>query len=337
MPDETTMVTQTLQAYPSRYLTVVDGYNLGAEISFLAELTLDDIYSISVSAVPNEFTVIHKANRQFEIVSGSSSGTPGNLLHFDCMITLMSTLGDVVDVIIMVETSNNNRVENVLFLPLVNLIPGRGYTLIGINQDDPQARYGEHAMAAFAQGTHITISSGEQRPIENLKPGDEILTRSDGPQVLHWVRKSTVRAIGDFAAVRIRAGVLKNSRDLVVSPDHRLFIYQKTDDLGIGRREVFVEARHLVDETTIIWERGGFIDYYQLLFENHQIIYAEGIAAETLRVTPRNRHSLPAEICEKAAIPPEGHARRDYDEYELNTDMLSSFDVLKLLHKNPFQ
>lgn len=82
----------------------------------------------------------------------------------------------------------------------------------------------------------------------------------------------------------------------MVSPDHRLFIYQRSDQLGAGRSELLVKARHLVNGDTVIRQDGGFVDYFQLLFDAHQIIYAEGIAAESTLVDTRTRATMPDEV-----------------------------------------
>ena len=41
---------------------------------------------------------------------------------------------------------------------------------------------------------------------------------------------------------------------------------------------------------------GGFVDYFQLLFDEHQIIYAEGIAAESLLIDPRTLAAVPEDV-----------------------------------------
>ena len=43
-----------------------------------------------------------------------------------------------------------------------------------------------------------------------------------------------------------------------------------------------VRAKHLVNGKDVNRLNDGFVEYYQLLFDEHQIIYAEGIAAESL-------------------------------------------------------
>ena len=163
--------------------------------------------------------------------------------------------------------------------------------------------------------------------------GDMVLTRDDGPRALTWIGRSTARAVGDFAPICIKAGALHNEGDLYVSPDHRLFIYQRSDALGAGRHEVLVRARHLVNGDTIVQEPGGFVDYFQLLFDDHQIIYAEGIAAETLLVDTRTRAALPAELNAKLAQSLPGHEGRSHMKFEVGEALLSHPDAAALLRR----
>ena len=183
---------------------------------------------------------------------------------------------------------------------------------------------------AFTRGTRITLASGAQKPIEELQVGDKVLTRDDGPQEVRWVGQNTRRAIGDFAPVLIREGTLNNENDLIVSPDHRLFIYQRDDAIGAGRSEVLVKVRHLINGDTVVRMEGGFVDYFQLLFDSHQIIYAEGIAAESLLVDPRTRAALPEDLNHALAKALPGHENRHHLDYEVSESLLSSDAAEKL-------
>ena len=171
--------------------------------------------------------------------------------------------------------------------------------------DLAQQRFAQAACVSFTQGTRITLATGAQKPVQDLVVGDRILTRDAGAQPLRWIGHSTQRAIGDFAPVLIRAGALNNAEDLRVSPDHRLFVYQRTDRIGAGRAELRVRARHLINNDSVVQDVGGFVDYFQLLFDTHQIVYAEGIAAETLRLDRRTQPAVPVETQESvtAALP----------------------------------
>jgi hypothetical protein len=48
----------------------------------------------------------------------------------------------------------------------------------------------------FARGTNITLASGAQIPIEDLKVGDRVLTRDAGPQQIRWIGNTTLRPSG---------------------------------------------------------------------------------------------------------------------------------------------
>jgi hypothetical protein len=117
----------------------------------------------------------------------------------------------------------------------------------------------------------------------------------------------------------------------VVSPDHRLFIYQREDAIGAGRRELLVKARHLVNGDTVIQQDGGFVEYYQLLFDGHEIIYAEGIAAETLLVDTRTRAALPPELDEVLARALPGHTDRPHLQFEVQKALLDQPDAAEIL------
>ncbi|WP_405117492.1 Hint domain-containing protein [Phaeobacter sp. BS23] len=62
-----------------------------------------------------------------------------------------------------------------------------------------------------------------------------------------------------------------------------------------GRPDHLVRARELVNGIDIFEQSGGFVDYFQLLFDRHQIVFAEGIAAESLLLNPLTRAALPQE------------------------------------------
>ena len=127
----------------------------------------------------------------------------------------------------------------------------------------------------------------------------------------------------------ITKGALHNENDLLVSPDHRLFVYQREDKLGAGRSEVLLKVRHLVNGSTVYQRDGGFVDYFQLLFDDHQIIYAEGIAAESLLIDPRTRAAVP----DQARTSGDSHGHRPYWDYEVQEKLLANPDAVDLLRK----
>jgi hypothetical protein len=324
---------QTLPVYRANAISVVNGANLGDGMSFAAELDLDDTYELHAASALERLSVTTARGGVLSVAEGSQLGRGGHAVHLDSCLTMMTANGTTAELLILVEVDTAGDIENIYVMPLAQLKPRLDYTLVGIDTEGPRAKFAEAACVSFSRGTHVTVASGIQTRVEDLRAGDMILTRDDGPRELLWVGASTVRAVGDFAPVCIRADALHNSGDLVVSPDNRLFIYQRSDALGAGRHEVLVRARHLVNGSTIVQQDGGFIEYYQLLFDDHQIIFAEGIACETLLVDPRTRPALPRDLANRLGRTLPGHEHRKHLDFEISESLLDHPDTAAILRR----
>ena len=321
---------QSVQVLPADAFTVTDGVAFGDPLSFADELVLDDVYEVSDVARPLVLTLsAQDEGGGFRVAPGGQVGILGSDIYLDCCITLMASDGKTYEALVLVEVVSGG-VEAVYLLPLANLLPGHPYRLVGIDRQIATTRFAEVASVSFTRGTRITMASGAQVAIEDIRVGDRVLTRDDGPQVVRWIGETTLRAVGDFAPVVIRKGALHNANDLVLSPDHRLFVYQRQDRLGAGRNEVLVKVRHLINGETVFQQDGGFVDYFQLLFDQHQIIYAEGIAAESLLIDPRTRAALPDHLDDKVR---RGHGHRHHLDYEVRESLLSAGDAVALLRR----
>lgn len=136
----------------------------------------------------------------------------------------------------------------------------------------------------FGKGTRIATPYGA-RTVEDLKPGDLVLTMDNGVQPLRWVGARQVPAMGRFAPIEIKAGALNNDRDLIVSPQHRMLLNGWRSEVLFGTSEVFAAAKHLVNGTTIREAQGGMVTYYHLMFDRHEVIFAEGAASESFHVS----------------------------------------------------
>lgn len=158
------------------------------------------------------------------------------------------------------------------------LSPSVTYTFGTFNTDGAVAY--SSLVPCFTAGTMILTPQGN-RLIEELSVGDLILTRDHGPQPLRWVGQCTVPAVGAAAPVLIEQGILNNSADLLVSPNHRMLIKASEADLLFGSNEVLVAAKHLLSTDGISQVEGGEITYFHLLFDEHQIIHANDCPSES--------------------------------------------------------
>jgi Ca2+-binding RTX toxin-like protein len=137
---------------------------------------------------------------------------------------------------------------------------------------------GSDIAICFMAGTMIRTPDGAVA-VETLRRGDLVMT-SDGRAVpVTWLGRQTIST--RFAdplrvlPIRIRAGALGEclpARDLLVSPDHALFV-----------GGVLVQAGALVNGSSIIRETAvprTFV-YYHVEVDDHSLIFAEDVPAET--------------------------------------------------------
>ena len=326
--DQDRPTTQSLQVFRAAAFRCADGVAEGDAMSFADELVMDDIYMLHERAQRVRLSLIlGDGPRSFTVAPDSAAGGAGRQVHLDSCVTWMAPDSTTCEMLVLVEIEEGG-VEEIYLLPLVPLVADTEYRLVGFDRDVAAQRFAEVACVSFSKGTHITLASGEQRRIEDLQVGDKVLTRDDGPQEVRWIGQTTLRAVGEFAPIVIRRGALHNENDLLLSPDHRIFIYQRQDRLGAGRSEVLVKVRHLVNGESVVREDGGFIDYYQLLFDDHQIIYAEGIAAESLLIDQRTRPALPPEAAASGR-----HGYRAHLSYEVSERLLADGNAVEKLRR----
>lgn len=137
----------------------------------------------------------------------------------------------------------------------------------------------------FVAGTMIDTPDGP-RAVHMLEPGDLVNTRDHGPQPVRWVGRRTVPAKGAFAPVRIRAGALGDHDTVMVSPQHRVLVQDVLAHLMFEEPEVLAAARHLVNDNSIRVVEGGRVDYVHVLFDQHEIITANGLLSESFLPGP---------------------------------------------------
>lgn len=145
------------------------------------------------------------------------------------------------------------------------------------NTETPQ----KQRTVCFTPGARIATPQGA-RAIETLSVGDSVVTRDRGLQKIRWIQSRTLDAIGQFAPIRIRPGAVTGlERDLLVSPQHRMLFTGRRAELLFGEREVLMPAAHLVDNKLVSREAGGKVTYIHMMFDQHEIVYAEGAATES--------------------------------------------------------
>ena len=118
-------------------------------------------------------------------------------------------------------------------------------------------------------------------PIEELEEGDLVQTMDNGLQPIRWIGSTVRKAHGHLAPICIKEGTLDNARDLFVSPQHRMLVTGWRAELLTGEAEVLASAKSLVNDSTITRVEGGEVEYFHMLFDQHEIVFAEGSPSES--------------------------------------------------------
>lgn len=170
-------------------------------------------------------------------------------------------------------------------------------------QDEPNP-WGVPCLMA---GTFIETDVGEIL-IENLKPGMLLKTADQELRPLKrvFMRKISARALEKepkLCPVRITAGALgadMPKRDLLVSRQHRMLMSSTTVERMFNAPSVLISACRLarlpgIYVDTTVTE----VTYYHLLFDDHEVIYAEGAPTESLFLGAEALATLEQEVIDE--------------------------------------
>ncbi|MBN2628993.1 MAG: Hint domain-containing protein [Rhodobacteraceae bacterium] len=153
-------------------------------------------------------------------------------------------------------------------------------TFDGVEYSHSRVSTRDEAFLCFVAGTLIHTAQG-LIAVENIEPGDLVLTVDHGFCPVRWIARRKVPGQGAAAPVLISAGTLGNSRDLLLSQQHRVLLSGWRAEMLFGVSETLAAAVHLVNGTTIRLMPCASVDYVHLLFDTHELVFSEGIATES--------------------------------------------------------
>ncbi|WP_371169398.1 Hint domain-containing protein [Aliiroseovarius sp. 2305UL8-7] len=139
---------------------------------------------------------------------------------------------------------------------------------------------GNISIACFAQGTLIRTPSGPVA-VEDLVVGQRVDTLDDGPQPIRWISAQSVPGEGRFAPVRFDTGAIGNDAPLYVSAQHRMLISGWRCELMIGEPEALCAATLMCNDRTIRRVPVERVTYYHIMFDRHQVVFANNAPAES--------------------------------------------------------
>ncbi len=170
---------------------------------------------------------------------------------------------------------------------------------------DTRLLYSElDSVPCFCQGTTLMTAEGAQ-PVDWIRPGDKVMTKDHGFQPALWVGRTTISAkklatSPGLCPIRITAHSIDTqtpAQDLRLSPEHRVLLKSYQTELLFGTDEVFSPIKAVANERDIAPDRPLHeISYYHILFQNHEIVLAEGLWVESFFPGKMALAALPAKL-----------------------------------------
>nr|WP_283949755.1 Hint domain-containing protein [Limobrevibacterium gyesilva] len=138
-------------------------------------------------------------------------------------------------------------------------------------------------IACFVAGTRILTPLGEVR-VEDLRSGDRVVTHSGRAQPVAWIGRRSLeparhRHPEAATPVRVTRDAFapgRPHRDLLLSPDHAVFVVQD------AAPDALIPIRYLVNGATIRRDRWvGPVTYFHVELAEHGVLLADGLPAES--------------------------------------------------------
>ncbi|MGX9351026.1 Hint domain-containing protein [Shimia sp. W99] len=141
----------------------------------------------------------------------------------------------------------------------------------------------------FVRGTLIDTPRGPV-PVERLIIGDRVTTEAGGSAEIRWIAERRMSQADlllepQYRPICIRAGQLGKGmprRDLWVSPQHRILFRGWQAEILFREAAVLFPAVSFARFGGQVADPAGGVDYFHLMFEQHEVIMAEGLGAESL-------------------------------------------------------
>ncbi|MGI3212497.1 Hint domain-containing protein [Roseovarius tibetensis] len=171
-----------------------------------------------------------------------------------------------------------------------------------LDRDAPASPLFDSAHSAFVRGTLITTTCGPIA-IEDMLPGDRVVTAEHGKQTVRWIGSMTVgrteKADTPIRLTRIMTdalGVMRPLSDLMVGPGARLLSHPRHLRARVGADPVLTPARAMADGMQIfeVTQRQS-VTLYHLCLGQHAVITANGLATESFHPGARFDRGLDKE------------------------------------------
>ncbi len=129
----------------------------------------------------------------------------------------------------------------------------------------------------LAEGTIILTLTGEV-PVQDLEPGDRIVTRDGGARILRRIDRHRIAAASVLRVARDALGQNRPERDTLLNAEQPLLLRKWLAKALYGSETAMTPAHHMIDgvkvaamsSTRPVW-------LYALSFDQQHVIYANGL------------------------------------------------------------
>ncbi|WP_417743251.1 Hint domain-containing protein [Salipiger sp.] len=219
----------------------------------------------------------------------ATAGAPESA--YDGSVLRLTVDGGLLSQSVNIEVPMTEAEASEFFANQATLLSGDTFTFPGL------------ALPCLTSGTPVATLAGDVA-VEHLRVGHRVLTMDNGYQPIRWIgcrhlAEEDLQRHPELRPIRIRANALgqgRPDRDIVVSPQHRVLVSNAVAERMFGQKEVLIAAKHLLSLDGI--ETAGDIasvTYWHFFFDQHQIVFSNGAATESLYLGSEAIRALPAE------------------------------------------
>ncbi|MFN3526972.1 MAG: Hint domain-containing protein, partial [Paracoccus sp. (in: a-proteobacteria)] len=261
-------------------LNLLSGNNQNLILNSLGPVSNTTVTDNNNHLVPGETVTL--GNGTTATVLGSGTAQPGISVGFITVPT-----GTQVPLVILQQGSQ------IIFLYPEGTPNILGAVALVVNASETPYTF-PGGVLCFTAETLIETGKG-LLPAAQIRAGMSVLTRDAGLQEVAWagshhLTRAELERRKNLRPILIREGSLGDgvpSRDMVVSPQHRILVGSKIIARMFDEPEALVAAKHLTELEGVEaapWNDG--VTYTHFMFEQHQVVQAEGAYSESLFTGP---------------------------------------------------
>lgn len=164
----------------------------------------------------------------------------------------------------------------------------------------PSADTGDNqTVTCFTPGTSIATPRGP-RAVEDLVPGDRVITRDNGICALVWTGRRTydfaeLARVPHLGPVLVGQGSLGGGLpddDMIVSPNARFLVSSDRTMLPFADHEALVAAKHMENCRSIRPVQMLGVTYIHIMCRQHEVVLANGCWCELFQPADQGLNGL---------------------------------------------